>query len=75
MSDKVTTTARFRRINESLADGLTYPCILARLVTGSILGCKYGCWETKTVYGYGELARLHESYTHWLPIEFPEVRG
>ena len=58
--------AKFRRITPETV--ITAPCVLARVEGGTE-------WIMKPVHTEAGVAWLRSDYTHWLPIQWPEVRG
>lgn len=64
----MTAPAKFLRITKRTR--VTAPCVLARQDDD----CKLG-WDTIVLYDTDLAQALLPRYAHWLPIEFPEVRG
>lgn len=60
-----TAPARFRRITPR--SKVTAPCLLTK--------DDDGFWSTRLCYIDDAVTEWKDNYTHWLPIQWPEVRG
>ena len=61
----MTAPAQFRRIMPG--EEITVPCMMARW------DGKH--WWAMVIYIESAASRLRNKYTHWLPFQWPEVRG
>lgn len=69
--EAVTAAAQFRRITPE--EEITVPCVMARLIVrdgGKAWDASLMLYSSPTVDFY-----RRAFFTHWLPIQFPEVRG
>lgn len=62
----MTAPAQFRRITPETE--IAVPCVLAHCDES-------GFYWAMVIYTKQEAKRLRIKYTHWLPIQWPEVRG
>lgn len=64
----MTAPAQFRRITKRTK--VTAPCVLARQEDLAVLEN----WDGFIAHTDGQVEDLRSDYTHWLPIQWPEVR-